>query len=155
MNHDDTPQDEPAEHLRFRAYLRRLQDVSEADEADLITRVLADPDRSMARSAVLRHLDRRAADLHPGPSYEPWVAAMTEATIDHPFLTRRLQEWSLLRAITQCRPWHPDALHDASDWLQLRAAATSDTVAIGLLAERGRTKRIRSTARTRIAPPHP
>lgn len=46
--------------------------------------------------------------------------------------------------------WQADALLDASDWFQLKAATASSTDAIGLLAEHGRTKRIRNTARTSI-----
>ncbi|MDH6539915.1 hypothetical protein [Streptomyces sp. SPB4] len=148
MNHHDTPQDEPAEHLRFRAYLSALEHVTDADEAGLVSEVLNDPDQTMARSAVLRHLDRRATELHPGPAYEPWAASMAQATVRHAFLTRRLQEWSLFRAITLGQPWRPDTLLDSSDWLQLKAAASSNTEAVKTLAERGRTKRIRNTART-------
>lgn len=46
--------------------------------------------------------------------------------------------------------WHAGTLLDASEWLQLKAATTSDTGGIDLLVELGRTKRIRNTARTGI-----
>lgn len=150
MNHLDTRPEEPPEHVRFAAYLSTLEQANDADEVDLIRDVLADPDQAMARSAVLRHLDRRAAGLHPGPAYEPWAAAMAQVTAHHPFLVRRLREWSLVRAVTLGQPWHPDALFDASDWLQLKAAAVSNTEALTILAERGRTKRIRNTAKTSL-----
>lgn len=150
MNHRETPQEEPAEHLRFRAYLSVLERATDADEAVRVSEVLTDPDRTMAQSAVLRHLDRRATDLHRGPAYEPWAASMARATANHPFLTRRLQEWSLVRAITLRQPWSPQALLGSSDWLQLKAATTSNTDAIEILAEHGRTKRIRSIARADI-----
>ncbi|PGH49709.1 hypothetical protein [Streptomyces sp. Ru87] len=101
----------------------------------------------MAQSAVLRHLDRRAPDLCPDPAYEAWAQVMTQATIDHPFLTRRLQEWSLFRAVTLKLPWQPDDLLTSSNWLQLKTAAGANTKAIKILAELGRTKRIRNTAR--------
>ncbi|MFF3933595.1 hypothetical protein [Streptomyces hirsutus] len=147
MNHHNTPQEEPAEHLRFAAYLSKLEQVADADEAGLVSEVLTDPDQTMAQSAVLRHLDRRATDLPHGPAYEPWTESMTQATIRYPLLTRRLREWSLLRAITLGRLWHQDALLESSDWLQRKAAAASNSDAIEILAERGRTKRIRNTAR--------
>ncbi|WP_331749188.1 hypothetical protein OG520_43250 (plasmid) [Streptomyces sp. NBC_00984] len=57
----------PDEHVRFAAYLDKL-DVADPDEADLVGSVLTDPDQTMAQSAVLRHLDRRAAALFPGPA---------------------------------------------------------------------------------------
>ena len=91
MNLHDSLQNSD-EHVRFAAYLDRLQQIGDADEVDLVGRVLTDPDRTMARSAVLRHLDRRAADLYPGPAYEEWAQAMAQATIDHSFLAQRLRE---------------------------------------------------------------
>lgn len=104
----------------------------------------------MAQSAVLRHLDRRAAGLYPGPAYEEWAQTMTRATIDHTFLAQRLREWSLFRAITLRLPWQPDDLLASSDWLQLKTAAGTNTEAIETLAEAGHTKRIRNAARTSL-----
>jgi hypothetical protein len=135
----------PDEHVRFAAYLDKLGHVADANELDLVSRVLADPDQTMAQSAVLRHLDRRAADLYPGPAYEGWAQTMTQAAIDHPFLAQRLQEWSLFRAITLKLPWQQEDLLASSNWLQLKTAAGTNTEAIEMLAEAGRTKRIRNT----------
>ncbi|MET8405901.1 hypothetical protein [Streptomyces sp900116325] len=146
MNVHDILQN-PDEHVRFAAYLDKLGHVGDPDEVDLVSRVLTDPDQTMAQSAVLRHLDRRAAGLHPGPTYEGWAQAMTQATIDHPFLAQRLREWSLFRAITVKLPWQPEDLLASSNWLQLKTAAGTNTEAIEILAKAGRTKRIRNTAR--------
>lgn len=137
----------PDEHVRFAAYLDKLRQVADANEADLVSRVLTDPDQTMAQSAVLRHLDRRAADLYANLAYEGWAQAMTQTTIDHPFLAQRLREWSLFRAVTLQLPWQPDDLLAASNWLQLTTAAGTNTKATKILAEAGRTKRIRRTAR--------
>ncbi|MEU1180836.1 hypothetical protein ABZ464_24920 [Streptomyces sp. NPDC005820] len=147
MNVHDILQN-PDEHVRFAAYLDKLGHVADANELDLVSRVLTDPDQTMARSAVLRHLDRRAAGLYPGPAYEGWAQAMTRATIDRPFLAQRLREWSLFRAITLKLRRQPEDLLASSNWLQLKTAAGANTGAIEILAEAGRTKRIRNTART-------
>lgn len=147
MNHDDTESREPAEHLRFAAHLRALEQVGDADEVDLIIEVLTDPDPVMARSAVVRHLDRRATDLHPEPAWDPWAASIAPAVTRDPFLTGRLRDWTLFRVIALQRPWQPNALLDASNWLQLKAAGAANPDALALLAEHGRTKRIRNTAR--------
>jgi len=146
MNVDDILSN-PDEHVRFAAYLDKLERVADPDEVDLVSRVLTDRDQTMGQSAVLRHLDRRAANLYPGPAYDEWAQTMTQATIDRPFLTQRLREWSLFRAITLKLPWQPDDLLASSNWLQLKTAAGTNTVAVELLAEVGRTKRIRNTAR--------
>ena len=147
MNVHDILQN-PDEHVRFAACLDELEHVATPDEVDLVSRVLTDPDQTMAQSAVLRHLDRRAAEFYPGSAYEGWAQAMTQATIDHPFLAQRLREWSLFRAITLKLPWQPDDLLASSNWLQLMTAAGTNIEAVEILAEAGRTKRIRNTART-------
>ncbi|MEU6540521.1 hypothetical protein [Streptomyces sp. NPDC047000] len=137
----------PDEHVRFAAYLDKLGHVADANEPDLVSHMLTDPDQTMAQSAVLRHLDRRAASLYPGPAYEGWARAMTQATIDHPFLAQRLREWSLFRAITLKLPWQPEELLASSNWLQLKTATGTNTEAIEILTEASRTKRISNTAR--------
>jgi hypothetical protein len=137
----------PDGHARFAAYQDELRQVTEPDEFDLLGRVLTDPDRVMARSAVLRHLDRGAADLCRDPAFDPWSQAMAKALVDHPFLAQRLREWSVYRALTLDLPWQPSDLLTSSNWLQLKAAAGPSTEATLLLVEAGRTKRIRNTAR--------
>lgn len=142
---------EPPEHARYADHLQALRRVEPADEERLIRAVLTDPDLTMARSAVLHHLDRSATELHRTPAYEPWSESMTRATAADPFLTTRLQEWTLLRAITLSHPWHPSALTEASNWLQRKLTESPDTPtpALTLLAEHGRTRKVRNTARTR------
>ncbi|MFD6288860.1 hypothetical protein [Streptomyces sp. NPDC060205] len=76
-DHEVLRQEEPAEHLRFRSYVRELERVTEVDEVYVIGAVLADSDQVMARSAVLRHLDRRAAGLSSGPGS---VSCLTHLT---------------------------------------------------------------------------
>lgn len=71
---------------------------------------------------------------------------MARTVTGYPLLARRLREWSLLRAIKLQLPWHPDDLLAASNWLQLKAAAESSSAAVAILADGGRTNRIRHTA---------
>nr|WP_202510752.1 hypothetical protein [Streptomyces sp. SID5643] len=134
--------------------MAELEQVGEADETALVGRVLGDPDRVMAEAAVVRHLDRRAAQLWPEPAWEEWAAAVTRVVTGRPFLVRRLEEWSLFRAIALRLPWRPEDLLASSDWLQLKAATGAgrpDALGVldvlDVLAEGGRTKRIRNTAR--------
>ncbi|GAB2606567.1 hypothetical protein GCM10027168_44280 [Streptomyces capparidis] len=149
MNIHDIQQN-PDEHVRFAAYLDKLENIPDPDEVELVSLVLTDPDQTMAQSAVLRHLDRRAADLHPGPAYEGWARTMAQATIGYPFLTQRLREWSLFRSVTLNLSWQPDDLLASSNWLQLKTASGTNTEAVELLAETGRTKRIRNTAKANL-----
>ncbi|WP_327315351.1 alpha/beta fold hydrolase [Streptomyces sp. NBC_01235] len=146
---------EPPEHARFAEYLRALDRVPPAEETPLIRRILTDPDRQMARSAVLRHLDRRAATLHRAAddTWKAWADPLAEAVRNDPFLTRRLQEWTLVHTVTApAHPWDPaatpTALATASDWLQRRLTETAGVPApaLAFLAEHGRTRRVRAAA---------
>src|SRR4051794_36244 len=91
--------EEPAEHRRFARYLQVLEAVAESDEVALVACVLRDQDATMADSAVGRHLDRRAADLLTEPRFTAWAETLAEVIGDRNFLTCRLREWTLLRAI--------------------------------------------------------
>ncbi|MGC9536212.1 hypothetical protein [Streptomyces sp. UG1] len=149
---------EPPEHARFAAYVDELRRSSPTEEPALIRRILTDPDRTMAESAVTRHLDHRAAAIHVTRDYAEWAEwaeTMTAATAGRPFLTNRLREWTLLRAVHLDDPWDPDALTRSSNWLQLKLAGTPaiSATALTLLADRGRTKRIRHTARAGLVSP--
>ncbi|MFB7312089.1 hypothetical protein [Streptomyces sp. NPDC056192] len=140
---------EPAEHRRFAGYLQALEAVAEGDEADLVTAVLRDQDMTMADSAVGHHLDCRAADLLTDPRFTTWAQALTEVIADRDFLTLRLREWTLLRTIALDEPWTAEELTGATDWFQHMAATTqiaTSPKALRLLAERGRTRRVRNAA---------
>ncbi|MEV7104152.1 hypothetical protein [Streptomyces atroolivaceus] len=150
----DQPFDEePPEHLRYRRYLQALEEVSEADEVALVATVLHDPDTLMAESAVNRLLERRAAHLLTNPAFTTWAETLTTAIGDRPFLARRLSEWILLRAIALDEPWTAEELTTASDWFQRTASvalAVTSPEALSLLAERGRTRRVRNAASRRL-----
>ncbi|GGT43110.1 hypothetical protein [Streptomyces purpureus] len=143
---------EPAEHMRFARYIDALAQVPPARETALIADVLADPDRAMAESAVTRHLDRRATELLADPEFPVWTASMGDTVARFPFLTRRLAEWSLFRAVSATGGhWEPGALIAATDWLQRKVSEHSASPqALRTLAEHGRTRRVRNAARARL-----
>jgi hypothetical protein len=146
---------EPAKHRRFANYLQALADVAEADEADLVAAVLRDEDATMADSAVGRHLDRRAAALLTDPRFTAWAHTLSEVIAGRDFLTRRLREWILLRTVAVDQPWTAEELIGASDWFQRMVATTrivTSPEALRLLAERGRTRRVRNAALARCLP---
>lgn len=150
----DQPFDEePPDYLRYLSCLQDLEDVSEADEAALVATVLDDPDVSMAEAAVNRHLERRAAHLLTDPAFTAWAQTLAGAIGDRPFLARRLREWTLLRAIALDEPWTAEELTTASDWFQRTASVVlvvTSPEALGLLAEQGRTRRVRNAASRRL-----
>ncbi|MEU9137489.1 hypothetical protein AB0D33_16230 [Streptomyces sp. NPDC048404] len=148
----DDPGWDPDEHVRFARYRRAFAEVAPADAASLIARVLTDPDKGMANSAVCEYLDTRASELLTDPGYSAWLLEMTGPVEVDDFATRRLDEWTLLRAMTLNEPWDAENLLMASNWLQLRTAETSSvTSVLDVLAKSGRTRRIRTIAESRLS----
>ncbi|MCZ4124680.1 hypothetical protein [Streptomyces sp. H39-S7] len=148
---DDADWDQD-EHLRFARYRRAFDEVAPADTVALIARVLTDPDRGMASSAVCEYLDRRAGELLTNPGYPSWCLEMTGPVAVDDFSTRRLNEWTLLRAMTLSEPWDAENLLAASNWLQLHAAEKSSAMTVlEVLAESGHTRRIRNIAKSRLS----
>lgn len=76
---------------------------------------------------------------------------IAEAVAQHRFLLQRLNEYAMFREIALGRLWTPGALIAASDWLQRKIADSLETPeALTVLAELGRTRRVRNTAKTKI-----
>ncbi|MET9962854.1 hypothetical protein ABZ128_27960 [Streptomyces sp. NPDC006326] len=126
-------------------------DTAYAAEAAAVCAVLGDPDPVMAESAVVTHLDRRAAHLPAGARFAAWARAMAAVLDGRAFPARRLREWTLLKAITQGDPWSAAELTAASDWCQRTAAhALTSYEALSLLATAARTHRVRNTAARRL-----
>lgn len=138
------------EHQRFARYLREPAVVRDEDEADLVTRILRDSDTTMAQSAIIRHLDRRAALLMTDDGFTAWTRTMAEISAEREFLARRLREWTLLRSIAIGESWGSEEVTTGSDWFQRKAVETLPSPAVlSLLAEAGRTRRVRAEASRR------
>ncbi|MFD8413028.1 hypothetical protein ACFV2Q_14905 [Streptomyces sp. NPDC059650] len=122
-----------------------------AAEAEAVAAVLRDPDPVMAESAVVTHLDRRAAQLLDATAFPAWAEAMAGALGDRAFPARRLCEWNLLRAIGRGGPWSAAELTAASDWCQRTAVRLpASHEALTLLAGSARTRRVRNAAALRL-----
>lgn len=154
MNGPDA--DEPPEHWR---YARHLESLAAAPapgagaevEAEVVVAVLGDPDRVMAESAVVTHLDRRAVQLLADEEFTAWARAMAAALAGRAFPERRLREWSLLGAVTRGEPWSAEELTVASDWCQRTAVQLLTSYeALTLLATDARTRRVRNAAVERL-----
>lgn len=143
------------EHQRFARYLQELAGVRQENEVELVRSVLRDPDAVMAQLAVVRHLDRRAAQLLIGPGFADWFHAMAAVIGEQEFLAKRLHEWMLLRLIAVNDAWRPEDLVAASDWFQRTAVQIpTSPVALRLLASEGGTQRVRMAADRRLAEQH-
>ncbi|MGW6709310.1 hypothetical protein ACWGDE_31105 [Streptomyces sp. NPDC054956] len=154
MNEDEgtTAESEPSEHWRYARHLESLAAVSGGPaEVEAVAAVLRDPDPVMAESAVVTHMDRRAASLLADDSFPAWARAMGGVLGGRAFAARRLREWTLLKAVTRGEPWSPAELLAASDWCQRTAAQTLHAEdALRLLAAEARTRRVRNAAAQRL-----
>jgi hypothetical protein len=120
-----------------------------------VARILRDPDTTMAQSAIVRHLDCHAAQLLTDDGFTAWARAMAEISAEREFLARRLREWTLLRSITVGEPWDSEKVTTGSDWFQRKAVETPLSPAVlALLAEAGRTRRVRADATRRLRQRH-
>ncbi|MFE9467898.1 hypothetical protein ACFYNW_30315 [Streptomyces virginiae] len=144
--------DTPPEHWRYARHLEALAATpGETVEAEVVAAVLRDPDRVMAESAVVTHLDRRAAGLLTDEGFTAWARAMSGVLADRAFPERRLREWSLLKAVTCGEPWAAAELTGASDWCQRTAVRLLGSYeALELLAADARTRRVRNAAAERL-----
>lgn len=144
--------EEPPERWCYARHLAALAAASgEAAEAEAVAVVLRDPDPVMAESAVVTHLNRRAARLLSDGRFPGWAGAMERALHGRVFPSRRLREWTLLKAIGAGEPWSAADLTAASDWCQRTAARTVTSYeALGVLAASARTHRVRDAAARRL-----
>ncbi|MER6449001.1 hypothetical protein [Streptomyces venezuelae] len=148
------PDDEPPEHWRYARHLESLAAApgpGAGSEAEVVAAVLRDPDRVMAESAVVTHLDRRALQLLADEEFPAWAGAMAAALAGRAFPERRLREWNLLKAVGSGEPWSAEELTAASDWCQRTAARLlTSHEALTLLATDARTRRVRNAAAERL-----
>ncbi|WP_328924169.1 hypothetical protein OG429_05645 [Streptomyces sp. NBC_00190] len=142
----------PHEHWRYGRHLEFLAVApGESAEAEAVAAVLRDPDPVMAESAVVTHLNRRAARLLADEGFPAWAQAMTAALAGRAFPERRLREWTLLKAISRGEAWSAAELTAASDWCQRTAAQSlTSSEALRLLAAEARTRRVRNAAADRL-----
>ncbi|KJK47756.1 MULTISPECIES: hypothetical protein [unclassified Streptomyces] len=148
----DLDPDAPPEHRRYTRHLETLAATpGPSAEAEAMAAVLRDPDRVMAESAAVTHLDRRAAVLLADDAFTAWARAMSAVLAGREFPERRLREWSLLKAVTRGEPWSAAELTGASDWCQRTAVRLLGSYrALELLAADARTRRVRNAAAERL-----
>lgn len=137
------------EHVRFARY-QKLLTAHHVDEFVVLAAALNDPDRVMGQSVVTWHLERQVPGRWARQDFLAWLDRIARLVAGYPFLVSRVQEWSLVSAIALGSPWSPDDLLAASDWAQGKVVAVvASAEALTLLAESGRTRRVRNGAAAR------
>ncbi|MEU9063186.1 hypothetical protein AB0D13_31045 [Streptomyces sp. NPDC048430] len=128
-------------HARWELYRRAAE--QPAAHALLLDAVRAETDGPLASAVVVLMLEKTPVAAHGS-----WTAALDPEVRD--FAERRSGELAVLESLDRSVPVHDaEGVGAWSDWLQLRVAqsrAESRLPLLDLLAEHGRTKRIRRTA---------
>jgi hypothetical protein len=140
------------EHARYQFYIEALSVVTPENERQLIEALLRDPDRAMKTAAIVDQVDRKGASLPTAEQFATWEGTFHDLVDEYPFVVRRIEEWQLFKQISEDDVSKLSALPDASDWLQRKVAEESSSQpTLELLAEAGRTKRVRNMANQRLA----
>ena len=134
------------EHARLQLY--RFAG-SHMDLSGYIDTVLADPDPGMGSAVLIEVIDSVAAQAGH-TEFVAWSDAVLRRVQDREFVVRRVAEWRLFNRLEKGRVSHEEALA-ATDWFQRKVVAESNNIdVLTLLADRGRTKKVRSSAANRL-----
>ncbi|WP_426502433.1 hypothetical protein ACPPVO_32885 [Dactylosporangium sp. McL0621] len=146
-----TSNDDPADgQARFHQLSAAVRESRPEDDPALLAALLAEPDRLMAESVLTSLVDTRAEGLASPASFAEWAKPVLDAVGTDGFIARRVQEWSLFKALQSGEPIDREALAAASNWLQRKVVEEVDSATVlGVLGETGRTKRVRNLAKTR------
>jgi hypothetical protein len=140
------------EHLRYDFYFKALTLAAPPDDRTLLSVVLRDPDHAMGEAAAVEFVRRQAQQHVSYQSFVSWAAGVSDITRSQAFLSRRVQEWSEFKQIMETRHLSSDSLSQFSDWLQRKLSQEAESPEVlATLAESGRTKRVRNTAKQHLA----
>jgi len=146
------------EHARHRGYLAALSVVADTRDGEIVALILRDPDRVMAESAVVAHIDHRASQLAAkdpatataADAFAAWAATLADVVDPSSFVARRIREWQLFIQVMNGETVDPVALANSSNWLQRKVVEEAGSVAaLTVMGEAGRTKRVRNLAKTK------
>jgi hypothetical protein len=146
----DSNDDPAGGHARLDELSAAVRESRPEDDPALLAALLAEPDRLRAESVLVSLVDIRAEGLVPAASFTAWAGQVLDAVGADGFVARRVQEWTLFKALQSGAPVDRAALAAASNWLQRKVVEEADSAAVlAVLGETGRTKRVRNLAKTR------
>ncbi|MGH8921446.1 MAG: hypothetical protein ACRD0H_24425, partial [Actinomycetes bacterium] len=148
------------EHLRSAVYQRVISVLSASVSRDgdraIVATILRDPRSLTAKTAVVALVDEIAGKATDPAAFRHWAdevlpaADLRDAGVDHEFVSRRIRDWEFALSMQDGRVPSPAELAEVTDWMQRRIAGTSSALPVlGLLAESGRTRKIRNIAASR------
>jgi hypothetical protein len=138
------PDDVGDGHQRWALYRQAVS--VKACHPQLLVALSLDPDDALVAGVVIRVMEE-----NDELDCEPWINLMRSEK-GRQYASRRAQEIEILRAHGNVPELSGEILSTWTDWLQVRLAEISKVRRpLELLAQYGRTKRIRRTAAQRLA----
>jgi hypothetical protein len=120
-----------------------------------VATIVRDPVDLVAKSAVVELVDAIAPKTTDPAAFRAWAATF-DPELDHlsagqrAFVRQRVHDWTLYLAIETGHDPTTADLTGVTNWMQRHLAEHSTSrTALALLAETGRTKKIRNVARHR------
>lgn len=148
------------EHVRAHLYREIISKVAASQCRDgdraVVATILHDPVESVSKTAVVQLVDDIAMRMADPAEFQRWATELApeirllKAAGNRDFLDRRINDWAIYLAIRTGRTPRPAELAGTTDWMQRVIAGESVSLPIlTLLAEIGRTRKIRNIARDR------
>lgn len=146
------------EHVRWALYRRVVAAVAareHRDDKEIVATIVRDPVDLVAKSAVVELVDAVAAQTTDPAAFHAWATEF-DPELDHlsegqrAFVRQRVRDWTLYLTIETGHEPTAAELDGATNWMQrLIADHSTSRPALALLAETGRTRKIRNIARHR------
>ncbi|MFB9928109.1 hypothetical protein ACFORO_36045 [Amycolatopsis halotolerans] len=146
------------ERVRSAAYRRVISASGRADPRELAAVLVRDPEPLTAKTAVVDLVDHVAGETADPAEFRRRAAEIVEEADrlvpvkDREFVRQRVRDWELWLETENGRVPDVAGLASSSDWMQRRLADFSASPQLlALLAEHGRTRKIRNTAANRAS----
>jgi hypothetical protein len=148
------------EHVRTELYLKVIAVATASQHRDndriIVATILRDPIELVSKTVVVQLVDNIAMRTTDPAEFQQWAAGLIpkinlfKAEGSRRFLHRRICDWTIYLTINAGQIPTSAELTDATYWMQRIIAEKSTSLPIlTVLAESGRTKKIRNIARNR------
>jgi hypothetical protein len=151
------------EHVRSSAYRRVIAVAAASDNRDgdreIVAMIVRDPHGMGVKSAVVELIDSIAVKSADPAGFRRWAAGLLSETdrltgANREFVRQRVHDWLCWMSIKDGHVPAPAELAGVTDWMQRHLADHSTSLPVlNLLAEWGRTRKIRGIARIRAVRP--
>ena len=142
------------EHERFRVYVEATRAVAarrdSASDRRFLGIIARDPERSMSESAAVRFVDHVAESAKDEAELNQLGRLLADFVVRFPYATGRLDDWRLLKKLDAGGEASDVDITNGSDWLQRRLSTSDSLRTLRVLADAGRTRRVREAARRRL-----